>query len=131
MYDKLLVLGAYMDWITPLMAFVQDRSEGSRVDFVLPDDTGVSGMDIQRHLAARGIRSWGWMVVGNEVLFTVSRRQAQYAQYHLERAGVPYQGGLVEGGQWAPGPNAGWATKKEPARQVEQARGWWDKMFEW
>lgn len=95
MLDKFLSVGANFDWISPLLAFLQDFKEGPSAGFRVPVAAGWSGAQIKDLLKEWGIRTWGWMIVNDIILFDVRDAQAEYAQYILERFGVPYQGGPV------------------------------------
>lgn len=90
MLDGFLKVGAGFDWITPLWAFVQDARYGQPFQINVPYEAGWSGREITTELNEKGIRSWGLMVVGETITFTVRKPQARYALYWLERWGVPY-----------------------------------------
>lgn len=91
MLDEFLKFGAGFDWITPLWAFIQDAHYGQPFQINVPYDAGWSGSQIILELNEKGIRTWGLMVVGETITFTVRRCQARYALYWLDRWGVPYQ----------------------------------------
>jgi hypothetical protein len=95
MLDKVLEVGACFDWITPLITVVQDLANGPGHTFLIPNDCGWSGRDIEDLLRRRGVRSWGHMVVKHSLMLRVRQKQARWAQYLLERAGIPLEGGMV------------------------------------
>ena len=91
MLDEFLKFGAGFDWITPLWAFIQDARYGQPFQINVPYDTPWSGRQITAKLKEKGIRTWGLMVVGETITFTVRKPQARYTLYWLERWGVLYQ----------------------------------------
>lgn len=67
--------------------------------FCVPDrelkqlQMNVSGADIQRILWAKGVRMWGYFVMPppiNDLMFTVKRSQAAWAERLLSDARIPY-----------------------------------------
>ncbi len=57
--------------------------------FFVPLDGPWGAADIQNLLAGKGIRLWGLGFANGEMFFQVSRKQAAWAQYVMQRAGVP------------------------------------------
>jgi hypothetical protein len=96
MLDKLLELGTVFDWISPVMAAIQDRLNGPSHTFMIPDDCGWSGFQIEYLLKSHGIRPWRRMVIKHMIMLTVRLAQARYAQYLLLRAQIPIEYGLLE-----------------------------------
>jgi hypothetical protein len=96
MLDKLLELGTVFDWISPVMAAIQDRLNGPSHTFMIPDDCGWSGFQIERLLKSYGIKPWRRMIVKHMIMLTVRLAQAHYAQYLLLRAQIPIEYGLLE-----------------------------------
>ena len=90
MLDEFLKFGAGFDWITPLWAFLQDAHYGQPFQINVPYNAGWSGRVLTMELKEKGVKTWGLMVVGETITFTVRRQQARYALYWLERWGVPY-----------------------------------------
>lgn len=79
------------DWISPLLAAVQDVAHGGGFTFVIPEDCGQAGRAIARGLNRRGVKTWGLMIVNRQILVTVPHRQARYAARLLLRAGLPLE----------------------------------------
>ncbi|HHX65287.1 MAG TPA: hypothetical protein GX702_10410 [Chloroflexi bacterium] len=77
------------DVISPLTADLLDLVNGPSHTFFVDANSGWSGWAISNILTSHGIRVWGKMVVMGDIMFTVRRAQARWAQYLLERAGVP------------------------------------------
>ena len=96
MFDRILELGTTFDWVTPLIAFVQDIVAGPSFTFLVPADCGWSGREIGRLLKRHGVRVWGMMIVSNTLMFSARKAQAQWAQYFLQREGIPIEYGLSE-----------------------------------
>ena len=96
MLDRLLAFGAVFDWISPLWAYIQDVLNGPSHTFLVPHDAGWSGREIERLLRQHGVHVWGLMIVDGLIMFTVRQAQARWAQYLLQRAGVPIAYGLLD-----------------------------------
>lgn len=96
MIDKAISVGTTFDWITPLWALIQDWRNRPSVGYSVPVDGGSSLYAIKGALTGRGVKTWGWMIVDGVILFRTRQAQAQYAQYWLERDGVPYSGGTTK-----------------------------------
>ena len=94
MWDAILDYGTVFDWISPVIAFIQDLLYGPSAAFLVPEDAGWSGREIQKLLSDHGIKVWGLMIVSNTIMFNVRQAQARWAEYLLLRAGVPFEGGL-------------------------------------
>jgi hypothetical protein len=94
--DKLLEFGTTFDWISPLMAEIQDIANGPSHTFLIPEDCGWSGRAIERVLKDKGIKTWGLMIVDNMILVTVRQAQARWAQYLLDRERIPIAYGLLD-----------------------------------
>lgn len=86
------VIPAYpLDWAAALL------SEGSRM-FVVPvklangNTSQWSGLQIERLLAAKGVRMWGRMVSPRgDIAFTVKTTQADFTAHLLYKEGIEYQ----------------------------------------
>jgi hypothetical protein len=63
--------------------------------FFVPLASGWSGQSIQRLLAQKGVKMWGWAFASSQLLFHVRISQAAWAQYVMLRAGVPLQGPML------------------------------------
>ncbi len=82
------------DWISPLWTFVQDYRNRPSVGYNLHRGCGRSAYEIRYMLTRAGVKVWGLREVGDVITFRVRRAQARYAQYLLDRAGLPYVGGV-------------------------------------
>ena len=89
MIDRIISFGAYFDWITPTLSFVQDLTNGPSCGFGVPLNAFYSARDIKTLLNLKGIKVWGLMVVDDLIIFRVRKAQAQWALYVLETAQVP------------------------------------------
>lgn len=94
MFDKVVKASASWDWVTPLIAFVQDWWYRPSTGFNLPFGYSYSAWEIKRFLQSKGVRVWGVMVIGDVITLRVREAQALYTQYWLEQLGIPYEGGL-------------------------------------
>ena len=97
MLDKLLSFGSFFNWLTPLFAFLQDLVNGPSVGYTVPLAAGWSTLSIRRYLRSSGIKVWGVMLFRNKILLRVRKAQARYAQILMERAEIPYAGGINTG----------------------------------
>lgn len=95
MLDRIFEISAYFDWISPLMACIQDVVNGPAYTFRVPEACGWSGLQIERMLHDHGVRIWGQMIVKHTLLFTVRLAQARWAQYLLQRAGISIDNPLL------------------------------------
>lgn len=95
MLDRIFEISAYFDWISPLMACIQDVVNGPAYTFRVPEACGWSGLQIERMLHDHGVRIWGQMIVKHTILFTVRLAQARWTQYLLQRAGIPVDNPVV------------------------------------
>lgn len=91
MLDRLLELGTVFDWISPCLAYIHDALNGPSHTFLIPEDCGWSGKQIEALLRANGVRVWGLMVVNRTIMATVRLAQARWAQYLLDREGIPVE----------------------------------------
>lgn len=92
MFDKLEKL-TVLDWISPLIAAVQDVKEGPNTTLFVPEDCGWSGREVTRHLRRHGIKSWGHMCVNGHFMLTIHKNKVKWATYLLDRERVPYEVG--------------------------------------
>jgi hypothetical protein len=67
----------------------RQRGEAGSWTFQIPRTAGWSGADIERFLNRYGIIVWGRRVTSQYLIFTVKRRQANWAEYLLLRRGIP------------------------------------------
>jgi len=75
--DSLVSIG---DLFADAHAFIRG---GAIVTFVVPG--GWSAVEVQRHLARRGIKSWGLRYLDGEYAVNVPKEKAFIAQRELER----------------------------------------------
>lgn len=96
MLDNLLEIAATPDWISPTFALIQTFFNRPSVGFNVPTDTEWSTYAINDLLSSVGIKVWGLTIASSMIIFRVRKAQARYTHYMLERAGVPYYGGLSD-----------------------------------
>lgn len=99
MLDEILAVGSTFDWISPLVGHAKNILNGPSHTFLVPYDRGWSGRAISKMLGKRGVKSWGYMVVKNTLTLSVTERQAEWAQYLLDQAGVPVENPVAAGRQ--------------------------------
>jgi len=119
--DTILEIGSMFDGISPTVAFFQDILNGPSHTFFVPHACGRSAKEIERLLARNGIRVWGLMIVNREIMLTVRKSQARWAQYLLDREGIPVETPYTGGG-----PSARRPRKKRSA--TESANDWLDDL---
>lgn len=90
MLNEILKVGGIFDWISPLWAGIQDLRNGPSHTFFIPYGCGWSGNDVIRLLRSRGVNTWGHMVVNDQVMITVKKKQARWAAQVMDRSGVPW-----------------------------------------
>jgi len=96
MLHQMLKIGSTFDWISPLFAFFQDATNGPSHTFLIPNDSGWSGREIERMLRQSGVGTWGLMIVGDTLMVSVRAPQAAWAQSLLLKNGVPIEGPMVD-----------------------------------
>ena len=96
MLHQLLKMGSTFDWISPLLGFFQDAANGPSHTFLIPNDSGWSGREIERLLRQSGVGTWGLMIVGDTLMVSVRAPQAAWAQSLLLKKGVPIEGPMVD-----------------------------------
>jgi hypothetical protein len=89
--DEVLHIGTVLDWISPLLATVQDLIEGPKRTFLIPYAIDWSGEQIVTWLHGFGVRTWGHMIVDQRIMFTVREAQAEWATWLLEQVGIPFE----------------------------------------
>jgi hypothetical protein len=89
--DRFLEIGSMFDGISPTLAFFQDIFNGPSHTFLIPHDCGRSGREIETLFTGNGIRVWGQMIVNRTIMLTVRKSQARWAQYLLDREGIPVE----------------------------------------
>ena len=96
MLDKLIRAGAGFDWITPVITFILDYQRRPSVGYNIPVDAGWSAYSVRALLDVHGVKLWGLTIFDNVITFRTRLAQAQYAQYLMEREGIPYDGGIQD-----------------------------------
>ena len=93
--DRILTMGSTPDWISPMVALIQDFTNGPRHDFYVDLYAGWSVNDIKKLLKRRGIKVWGDMIADDMIIFSVPQGQAQWAQTILMQSGLPIVSGMI------------------------------------
>ena len=96
MYDNLLHLIASFDLISPVMATIQNVANGPSHTFLIPENCGWSGRKIEHLLRSHGVKTWGLMIINRLLRITVRLEQSRWAQYLLEREGIPIEYGVLD-----------------------------------
>lgn len=94
MIDNLISAGTVFDWITPVWTFVQDWRNRPSCGYSVPVTGGWSISEVRNLLRSKGVKTWGWAIVDDMILFRTRQAQAQYTRYWLERNAVPFWGGV-------------------------------------
>ena len=92
----MLKIGSTFYWISPLFAFFEDATNGPSDTFLIPDDSGWSGREIERMLRQSGVGTWGLMIVDDTLMVSVRACEAAWAQSLLSKNGVPIEGPMVD-----------------------------------
>ena len=108
----------------PLLVDVQNILNGPSHTFFVEESSGWRGIEIERLLVRHGIRIWGEMIVAGDIMFTVRRAQARWAQYLLERAGVPIKDGFAFCASTQT------ATPRTPATVWARLSGMWEDLMD-
>ena len=77
------------DWVSPVLAVGQTLANGGGHTFRIPEACGYSGGDFTRALGAKGIKTWGQMLVSGHIMFTVKKEQKGLAISILQSKGMP------------------------------------------
>ena len=90
-FDSLLDVGASIDLITPLFAFLMDAVRGPIADFGIDPEAGWGMYDLRIYLNENHIPVWGLMYTLNRdaLIFTVPKKDAEETFYLLRYAGIP------------------------------------------
>jgi hypothetical protein len=94
MINSLIRFGAMFDWITPLWTFILDFINRPSVGYNIDVNSGWSAYAIRDLLKGSGIKIWGLTIFGSTITFRTRKAQAAYAQYLMDRVGIPYRGGI-------------------------------------
>jgi hypothetical protein len=127
MLDRILAIGSAFNWISPLIAGIKDITNGPSHTFLIYEECGWSVNEIVRLLRRHGIKTWGHMIVNNNIMITVRKAQAQWAQYLLERERIPIEYGLVKE------PNSAGSQLKQKGKSqdpLEEALSWVDDLVD-
>jgi hypothetical protein len=89
MLYRILEVGASIDLVSPLLALLQNALNGPSHTFLVPDDCGWSGRQIERLLKQHGVKLWGRMIVRRTIIFTVRIAQARWAEQLLRQESIP------------------------------------------
>ena len=116
--DTALAVGGAMDFVTPLISFVQDWYYGPAADFGMHYTGILNRGDVKRILKRHGIRSWGriYTIEGDTLMFTVNINDAQSAYDAMQNAGATFM--------YFP-------RSVTPRNQIEEIpkKGFWDWLF--
>ena len=96
MIDDLLHLIASFDLISPILAVIQNSTNGPSHTFLIPEECGWSGRRIEHLLRSHGVEPWGLMIINRMLRITVRQAQARWTQYLLEREGIPLEYGVLD-----------------------------------
>lgn len=95
--------------------------------FWIARDAGWSGVDIENFLRKYGVVLWDRGFLGDEYFFCVKKRQANWAEYLLQRRGIPVHSDPFNaknaeyGGRYAPGDQPpAWADRGRETAQMFQ-----------
>jgi hypothetical protein len=131
MLRRIAEVGSAFDWISPVLSVVQDVANGPSHTFLIPDDSGWSGHEIARHLRDHGVKCWGLMIVSGTLMVSVRAAQAGWAQYLLDRAGIPIEGGRVAAAHRSVSSGPGSRGRSRQAQGVgDTLRDWLDLLLE-
>lgn len=128
MLDKLLEFGTIFDWISPLVAEIQDHTNGPAHTFLIPEDCGWSGREVEQLLRSYGVKTWGLMIVERMIMITVRQAQARWAQYLLDRERIPIAYGIVDERTRRA---ARTPKKNGPTNLLDHLDQWLDKLENW
>jgi len=90
---SLLGAGSVFDWITPTAKIGQNLialADGGSFTYLVDNSGNRTMRQITKELQARGIKTWGHMIVNGQGMFTVLKRQKQFADSILRQMGVSF-----------------------------------------
>ena len=125
MLRRIAEIGASFDWISPSLAIIQKFINGPSHTFLVPDNCGWSGLEIERMLASRGVHMWGKMVVNKTFMFTVRQPQARWAEHLLRDANIPMVNRPVQPAADHPQSTR---RKAKPKSLLQTLDAWLDKL---
>jgi hypothetical protein len=80
---------ANFDWISPLIALTETAIYGHGWTFYLDLDSGWTGARCEKLLRSKGVKVYGRCIANGDAFFQVPKKQAEYAEYLLLKAGAP------------------------------------------
>jgi hypothetical protein len=80
---------ANFDWISPLVALTETAIYGHGWTFYLDLNSGWTGAQCEELLRSKGVRVYGRCIANGDAFFQVPKKQAEWAEYLLLKAGVP------------------------------------------
>jgi hypothetical protein len=80
---------ADFDWISPLIALMETAIYGHGWTFYVDLDSGWTGARCEKLLKSKGVKVYGRCIANGDVFFQVPKKQAEWAEYLLLKAGVP------------------------------------------
>jgi hypothetical protein len=80
---------ANFDWISPLIALTETAIHGHGWTFYLDLDSGWTGARCKKLLRSKGVKVYGRCMTNGDAFFQVPRKQAEWAEYLLLKAGAP------------------------------------------
>lgn len=88
---SLLEILSCFDWISPTIAATEHIRRGplSGHTFYIDLESGWTGAQCERILKERGVSIYGRCIANGDAFFTVSKKQAEWAEYLLLKAGAP------------------------------------------
>lgn len=90
--DPVEVLAGF-DYITPVWATLNDAVRGPHFVFMVDDDySPLSARDTGLYLGRNNVESWGYLIIGGTLMFSVAESDGKRAEFLLRRAGVPVEG---------------------------------------
>ena len=80
---------ANFDWISPLVALTETAMYGPGWTFYLDLDSGWTGARCEKLLRSKGVKVYGHCIANGDASFRVPKKQAEWAEYLLLKAGAP------------------------------------------
>jgi len=78
------------DWISPTAAIITDIVRGGSETFLIPQDCGLTGKEIERLLRRGGCETWGLMAINRTFTISVPKEQGDRARQILIQNGIPW-----------------------------------------
>jgi hypothetical protein len=80
---------ANFGWISPLIALTETAIHGHGWTFYLDLNSGWTGARCEKLLRSKGVKVYGRCIAKGDAFFQVPKKQAEYAEYLLLKAGAP------------------------------------------